>query len=407
MLRASAALSAQLAPPAWTETLVTTALAVGTVVHVGLSSDGIDAAAATLVAIFIIGLFYVVAAPAIAFRPTSRSMEFLARHADHAGLWMSLPALVACGLVWNPKMLAVLLTAMAIELAWYVRRRRAGGRRSLYRLDDHDLAVLKRQAGGNLAVFGKRHGIRELEINANADAWRGCTKESAPCPFNLYVNRLGLNTAPCCREHLAELCRYVASQLSELNFVYWLDGGTLLGAVREDGSLLKWEDDVDLSVLLQDDASWDRLVAELGACCQRDGFSCDVFAKEGYLTISYDPPQAWPLLYERYRMRGEIRLDLFVYREADSRGSAVVERRHYKASMPETESGGYGVARDIVLPTSTITFLGEEYSCPGRPVAYLEQLYGDFRKVEYSYVDDSAAQTRRSLDVEDQASGTS
>ena len=102
-------------------------------------------------------------------------------------------------------------------------------------------------------------------------------------------------------------------------------------------------------------------------------------------------------------MRGEIRLDLFVYREATSHGRAVLERRYYKASMPMTESGGYGVARDIVLPTSTIAFLGDEYSCPGRPEAYLGLLYGDFRKVEYSYVDDSAARNRQSLDIGDKS----
>ncbi len=62
----------------WTEALLTTALAVCTVAHVGLSPNGIDGAASALVAFFVIGLFYVIAAPAIAFRPASRPIASLA-----------------------------------------------------------------------------------------------------------------------------------------------------------------------------------------------------------------------------------------------------------------------------------------------------------------------------------------
>lgn len=67
--------------------------------------------------------------------------------------------------------------------------------------------------------------------------------------------------------------------------------------------------------------------------------------------------------------------------------------------MPVTESGGFGLARDIVLPVTTIDFLGGTFSAPNNAKAYLEVLYGDFRKVEYTYIDSAPAEARRPIDV--------
>jgi len=98
-------------------------------------------------------------------------------------------------------------------------------------------------------------------------------------------------------------------------------------------------------------------------------------------------------------MRGEIRLDLVVYRNALSQGRSVLERRAPKGAMPLTESGWYGVPREIVLPTSTIRFLGDDIACPKHAETYLHTLYGDFEKITYTYVDTEAAKIRGSVDA--------
>ena len=67
--------------------------------------------------------------------------------------------------------------------------------------------------------------------------------------------------------------------------------------------------------------------------------------------------------------------------------------------MPTTE-GGFGVPEDIVLPTKTTPLLGKEIACPGQPDAYLEILYGNFRKIEYTYLDPVAAKMRAKIDAD-------
>ena len=62
--------------------------------------------------------------------------------------------------------------------------------------------------------------------------------------------------------------------------------------------------------------------------------------------------------------------------------------------MPATESGGFGVPREIVLPTLTIDFLGDDLACPNQSEAYLRMVYGDYNKVEYTYIDERSAIAR-------------
>lgn len=97
-------------------------------------------------------------------------------------------------------------------------------------------------------------------------------------------------------------------------------------------------------------------------------------------------------------MRGEIRLDLVAYRHAESQGQAVIERRMEKGALPMTDSGWYGLAKEIVLPTSTIRFLGNDIPCPNHPGSHLQTLYRDYKTIEYMYVSSEAAELRRSTD---------
>ena len=384
--------------PGLPESLVTGALAIFVVALVSLSVDGLDIPSMVVSSVFITALFIIIAAPACAFQPASRQVEFLAKRGDFAGLWMLGPALIAGLTIPNIKLQAVMFTAMAIEGMWFARQRLTGQAGRPFPLNDLDMSVLKTQAKGDLEAFRRRHHIRELVLSNGAVSWRGCEKTTPPCPFNLYVNRLGLNTAPCCREHMKDLSHYVAGCLSRMDAVHWLEGGSLLGAIRENGALLDWEDDVDISVLLTGDMTWDKLTARLVKEGARDGYYVDIFKKNGLISMSADKPRRWHFRPERNRMRGEIRADIAIYRQVVSYGETVLERSSKKGAMPTTESGGYGVPKDIVLPTTTTQLLGKELACPRRPKEYLEILYGDFRKIEYTYLDPVAAKMRAKTD---------
>ncbi len=389
--------------PSLSASLVTAALAILTVSQVSLAPEGVDLAALAVLAGFLVVLSYLMAAPAIAFRPASPLVEFLAKHGDYSGLLLSGPTLLASLAIPNSKLHAVMVVAFAIELSWFLRLRWADRKRQLYVLNDTDLSVLKTQAKGDLEAFRRCHGMSELILSQEPASWRGCGKRTAPCPFNFYVNRLGLNTAPCCREHMKQLSHHIAAGLDKIGAVYWLEGGSLLGAVRENGALLDWEDDVDISVLLDDKMTWDRLSTGLAAHGAREGFYVDVFKNRGFISVSFDMPKPWPLRWERNRLRGEIRADIAIYRKAISHGEDVIERRSHKGALPTTESGYYGVPLEVLLPTSKIPFADGSFSCPNQPEKYLQLMYGDFRKIEYTYLDVEAAKTRTSIDQSDPA----
>jgi len=390
--------------PAFFESAGTGTLAILTVALVSLSAEGLDLTAFLVLTAFGSVLFFFIAAPAIAFRPASKLIEFLAKHDDYAALWLAGPALLAALTVPNVKLQFVLATAMMIELIWVGRQRWAGRHLKQIPLIDRDLSVLQTQAKGDLMAFKRRHGMRELVLTESAVGWKGCGKNTPPCPFNFYVNRLGLNTAPCCREHMKDLSLFVDKSLTEMGVIHWLEGGSLLGAVRENGNLLDWEDDIDISVLLDGDMTWRRLTEGLVERSSREGYFIDLFEKNGFVSISFDAPKRWPFRWERNRLRGEIRTDIAIYRKALSHGEAILERRSHKGAMSGTESGGYGVPQEVILPTTTLPFVGGKFACPNLSEEYLRILYGDFRKVELTYVDAHAAKARAEIDRVDEPS---
>lgn len=89
---------------------------------------------------------------------------------------------------------------------------------------------------------------------------------------------------------------------------------------------MAWEDDIDISVLPDEDTTWETLCDTMSQRSSWAGYHVDIFEDKGFLTVSYDQPEPWPFRWDRNRMRGEIRLDLVTFRQATNGDQPVLER---------------------------------------------------------------------------------
>ncbi|MBM4440617.1 MAG: LicD family protein [Candidatus Rokubacteria bacterium] len=79
--------------------------------------------------------------------------------------------------------------------------------------------------------------------------WRPCTRATPRCEYWTWT--ADYVRPACCTAHLKDLLRFTAALLTRHRIRFWVDWGTLLGAVRE-GDLIAWDSDVDLGVLAED-----------------------------------------------------------------------------------------------------------------------------------------------------------
>ncbi|NWH78060.1 FKRP protein, partial [Piaya cayana] len=114
----------------------------------------------------------------------------------------------------------------------------------------------ERLAEGRRRRLMEELGVK-LEVLADGrQRWHGCGKATARCFGTVHAQTpqyllAGRWTPPCCLRALRETARHVVAALEAAGVRYWLEGGSLLGAVRH-GDIIPWDYDVDLGIYRED-----------------------------------------------------------------------------------------------------------------------------------------------------------
>jgi len=162
------------------------------------------------------------------------------------------------------------------------------------------------------------------------------------------------------------LLEKVAGVLEANQIKYWLDGGTLLGAVR-DKKLIPWDHDMDLGIEFTDNTALEDLINTL--------------KKTFYIRVRNFPPaeHVWKLgkyraikVYPRkFRFwRGSPWLDMFIFYKGRIDGSDQPVHKYVVFG----QNGYYN--SEILSTTDSIDFYGRQYSIPGDYESYLVAKYG-------------------------------
>ncbi len=197
------------------------------------------------------------------------------------------------------------------------------------------------------------------------------------------------------------------------NIKYWMDYGTLLGAVRHKG-FIPWDDDLDVAMLRED---YDKMIDILNSELSKHGFSInegkgfrcqvirlmykntpvqiDIFPYDSYDKSIYDDNEKKSLInkikycnkkfFEKYSNE-KLHADKFPRQElSQMQKENILENRdinEIKTIFSGCEALGYETpntfAYEQVFPLKKIIFEELELSAPCMEVEYLTSIYGDF-----------------------------
>lgn len=197
-------------------------------------------------------------------------------------------------------------------------------------------------------------------IRNGKDEWYGCTRESARC-FGTVVGDTpsylleGKWTPPCCLNALRTTARHVFQQLQAAGVRYWLEGGSLLGAMRS-FDILPWDYDVDLGFMRDDlpKLPW-LLRASKQPVVDTQGFVWEKAPEGDFYRVQFSRTNRLHVdLFPFYNKNGTMTKDTWFPTHKQDRAFPA----HY------------------LNPLATIPFVGQNVSAPNNIREFLELKFG-------------------------------
>lgn len=206
----------------------------------------------------------------------------------------------------------------------------------------------------------KSFGLKRLLLPDGKEQWYGCSKETPRCfgtvqdntPDYLYLDRW---TPPCCLRALRETTKYVINVLETSGVRYWLEGGTLLGAIRHQ-DIIPWDYDVDLGIYLEDIPNCDHLKnLDSGSLVDANGYVWERAVEGDFYRVQYSEANhlhvdLWPF----YPRNGIMTKDTWTEHKQD-------------VEFPE----------HFLQPLVPMSFAGVTAYGPNNPRAFLELKFGE------------------------------
>ncbi|XP_043477314.1 fukutin-related protein [Leptopilina heterotoma] len=236
-----------------------------------------------------------------------------------------------------------------------LRKHRFNEGRPLYRSQQTQWKVQQLHRSRERAMLEK-FGIKKVIRPSSVVEWYGCSRETVRCfgsvvngvPSYLYQNRY---TPPCCLASLRKVAYHVFDKLEEVGIRFWLEGNSLLGAMRN-GDILPWHHEVEIGINRDDLGRSPWLVkAQNKPIIDNHGFVWEKATEGEFFKIQYSKVNRLHVnLLPFYSNNGTMIRDAWFMRNRD---------------FPE----------QFLHPMSTIDFAGRQVPSPNNIRDFLEIKY--------------------------------
>ncbi|KYM96978.1 Fukutin-related protein [Cyphomyrmex costatus] len=199
-------------------------------------------------------------------------------------------------------------------------------------------------------------GIKKLTRASGFVEWYGCSRETPRCfgsvingvPSYLYQHRY---TPPCCLAGLRKVTYHVIDKLEEVGIRFWLEGQSLLGAMRH-GDILPWDHEVQIGLNRDDLTRSPWLIrAKSKPVVDDDGFIWEKATEGEFFKVQYSKINRLHVnLLPFYTRNGSMTKDAWFLKNQD---------------FPE----------HFLHPMSSIEFAGRQVPCPNNIRDFLELKY--------------------------------